>query len=233
MPTSSKPSNTAKPDITLYHYWRSSCSWRVRWALTIKGVRWHSETVNLLHGGQHSPEFLALNPAGFVPAVVTSGQAFGESFAILEWIEETWRQRPLLPQDPLSRMHVRQLCNTIVSGTQPLQNLSPQQRHSSDPAEQAAWAKHWIEKGLSVYELVLQHGRPGTYSFGGQVTLADICLVPQCYNAERYGVKLEKWPLLAGIYRRCLELPECQESAPHNQPGAQLIASAPSPKART
>jgi len=223
--TSAKSSDPNQ--LTLYHYWRSSCSWRVRWALAIKGVSWRSETVDLLHNGQHSPDFLAINPSGSVPALTVAGETFGESLAILEWIEETWRAKPLLPQDPLSRMRVRQLCNTIVSGIQPLQNLSPQRKHSSDPAAQASWARYWIERGLAVYEKLLHSGRPGSFSFGGHVTLADLCLVPQCYNAERYGVVLDHYPTIKRIYRACLATPECDASAPHNQPGAQLLASGP------
>ncbi len=213
-----------RKDLTLYHYWRSSSSWRVRWGLKLKGVTWHDVPVNLLADAQKSPDYLKVNPAGFVPAVEINGRCFGESLAILEWLEETHPTPPLLPKDPLDRMQVRQLMFQIACNTQPVQNLSVMRLHSADKDEQQKWARHWITAGLAGYEKLLEHGRPGRFSFGDHVTMADLCLVPQIYNARRFNVDVGQWPLLEAIGQRCMELPECKAAHPDKQPGAQLLA---------
>jgi maleylacetoacetate isomerase len=210
--------------ITLFHYWRSSCSWRVRWALAIKGVTYESKPVNLLKGEQRSPEYLKLNPSGLVPCLMIDGVPSGESLAMLEWIEEKFPRRALLPQDPASRMRVRQMCLSVVAGTQPLQNLGVQNYYSDDPAKKFAWAKHWTINGMRAFDALIEP-HAGTFCFGSQLTMADICLIPQCYNAVRYGVDLDQYPRLKRIYEHCLSLPECDAAAPHNQPGADVGVS--------
>jgi maleylacetoacetate isomerase len=217
MPKSSNPSpkaNSSKP--ILYGYWRSSASWRVRWALNIKKVETEHRFVNLLKGEQHGAEFLKINPAGQIPTLMINGKAYGESMAMLEYLEETYPQNPILPQDPESRMFVRQLALTIVAGTHPLQNMHPQQYHSPDPTERKKFAQHFIKRGLSFYEKRITQSA-GSYSFGGQVTMADICLVPQVYNALRNDIDLNHYPTIKGIYERCLKLPECVAAAPDQQ----------------
>jgi maleylacetoacetate isomerase/maleylpyruvate isomerase len=207
--------------LTLHHYWRSSCSWRVRWALALKGVPYQSVPVNILKGEHRDPAYMALNPAGFLPCLEIDGEPYGESLALIEWIEETWPTPALLPQDPLSRLYVRQLALTIAAGTQPLQNPFALKYYKLDDQERTKAARHWIERGLGTYETLLRKGRPGTYSFGGEVTVADLCLVPQVYNALRFQVDMSQFPLIEGIYERCLKTKECDAAAPHNQPGAQ------------
>jgi maleylacetoacetate isomerase len=214
----------SQKDLTLYHYWRSSSSWRVRWGMKIKGIKWHDVPVNLLAEAQKSPDYLKVNPAGFVPAIEVGGRCFGESLAILEWLEETHPAPPLLPADPMDRMQVRQLAFQIACNTQPVQNLSVMRLHSADKEEQQKWARHWITTGLAGYENLLLHGRPGKFSFGDHVTMADLCLVPQIYNARRFNIDVSRWPLLDGIGQRCMELPECKAAHPDKQPGAQLLA---------
>jgi len=209
--------------ITLYHYWRSSCSWRVRWALAIKGVAYESKPINLLKGEQRSPAYLKLNPSGTVPCLVVDGIPYGESLAMLEWIEEKFPQRALLPQDPGSRMRVRQMCLAIVAGTQPLQNLSVQNFYSTDAVKKIAWAKHWNHLGMQAFANLIE-AHAGTFCFGSQLTLADLCLIPQFYNAIRFGVDVDQFPKLKKIYEHCLALPECDAAAPHNQPGADVGA---------
>lgn len=205
--------------LTLYHYWRSSCSWRVRWALKHKGVPYSEVIVNLLTGEQSDPAFLAKNPGGYVPALDINGEVFGESLAILEWIEETYPANPLLPKAPRDRLRVRQMCHLIVSGIQPLQNLAVMRRVSNDPAEQIKWAHDSIKSGLvKLEQLVAPYA--GTYSFGGHVTLADLCLVPQVYNAARFQVDMTPFPTISRINKACLTLPACDAAAPHNQAGA-------------
>jgi maleylacetoacetate isomerase len=207
--------------LTLYHYWRSSCSWRVRWALALKGLNYESVPVNILTKEMLSPAHLARNPAGYLPVLAVDGRHFAESLAICEWLDEAYPEPPLLPRAPLERLAVRPLALTIASGTQPLQNPSAVAYYVPDEAQRAPHVKHWIERGLGVYEQLLQRGKPGQFSHGDQVTLADLCLVPQVYNAKRFGVDPgARFPLLAGIYERCLATKACDLAAPHKQPGA-------------
>lgn len=210
-----------KPNLALYHYWRSSCSWRVRWGLAIKGLSYSSHPVNILAGEHTSADHLQRNPAGQLPALAVDGHFFSESLSILEWLEESYPAPPLLPKDALDRMYVRQLALTIACGTQPLQNPSILRYFVANEAERPQHARHFIEKGLATYEKILiQSGKYGTYSFGNAVTIADLCLVPQVYNALRFQVDTTCFPLIKKIYEACLLLPECEEAAPHRQPGA-------------
>jgi len=215
----SPSTTTITPQLTLYHYWRSSCSWRVRWALHHKGVSYNDVAVNLLQNEQNSPAYRAKNPGGYVPALEIGGQIFGESMAILEWIEETWPHNPLLPAAALDRMRVRQICNLIVTGIQPVQNLGVMRQHSSDPTQQASWANHWIALGLAKLEALIAP-IAGTYCLGGELTMADLCLVPQVYNALRFNVDMSHYPTIARINHHCLTLKSCIAAAPQNQKGA-------------
>lgn len=208
--------------LTLHDYWRSSCSWRVRWVLALKGVPYDAMAINILAGEHRQPDYLKLNPAGLLPTLMVDGQPFSESTAICDWIDETWPAPPLYPQHGLERMHIRQLVMTIVAGTQPLQNPATSKHflpHATD-AERSAHARFFIAKGLGVYEDLLQRGEPGHFSHGNDVTMADICLIPQVYNAKRFDVDLTELPLVAGIYERALKTKACDAAAPHNQPGA-------------
>jgi maleylacetoacetate isomerase len=211
--------NTAKHDLTLYHYWRSSCSWRVRWSLHHKGIPFNDVAINLLTGEQNSSSYLSKNPGGYVPALEIDGKFFGESLAILEWLEEEYPAKPLLPQNRLERLRVRQISQLIVSGIQPVQNLAVLKKHSNDPAEQAKWANECIGAGLCKLETILK-STAQTYCFGDTLTLADLCLVPQVYNAQRFKVDLAALPIISRINETCLKLPACEAAAPHNQKGA-------------
>lgn len=205
--------------ITLYQYWRSSCSWRVRWALDLKGVAFNSVIVNLLKGEQNDGGFQQKSPTGQIPCLDVDGKYLVESVAIMEWLEETYPQNPLLPSDPLDRIEVRQMCGIIALGIQPIQNISVLQKISPDKGERAKWARHWIERGFTAYERKAS-ALAGTYSFGGQLTMADICLVPQVYNAHRFQVDMTAYPTMEKIYQHCLTLPSCQKAHPDQQPGA-------------
>jgi maleylacetoacetate isomerase len=204
----------------LYHYWRSSCSWRVRWALAIKGIKFKSVPVDLLKSEQMLPDYRKKNPSGFLPCLVVNGKSFAESMAIIEWIEEKWAKNPLLPSELEARMKVRQLYMTISSGTQPLQNLAPQKFFSDEKQKQQEFARHWIIKGLAVYETILAEVQSGIYSFGDTATMADLCLIPQCYNAIRYEIDLSQFPRARKIYEHCLTTDTCKAAHPDNQDGA-------------
>jgi maleylacetoacetate isomerase len=209
-----------QPVLTLYHYWRSSCSWRVRWALALKGVSYQSVPVNILKGEHRQADYLAKNPAGFLPALRIGKDFAGESLAIIEWLEETYPAPALLPKDPLARLHVRQLALTIVAGTQPLQNPSFLKQVAAGEPERKALSQQFIGAGLKTYESVLGRRAAGRFSYGDEVTLADLCLVPQVYNAKRFDVDLAGVPLVTAIYDRCLATAPCEQAAPHNQEGA-------------
>ncbi len=205
----------------LYEYWRSSCSWRIRWALLLKSVPYTSVHIHLLKNEQNHPDFLLKNPSGTVPTLQTPTGYFSESFAILEWLEERYPSPALLPVDPDSRMYVRQLALTLLAGTQPLQNLSAMNYARETPEGRKEWMQHWIHRGLRTYEtLLLSQGRSGTFSCASELSFADLCLVPQCYNALRVGIDLDAYPTLNGIYQRALLTDACQRAHPDQHPHA-------------
>ena len=210
-----------QPSLILYHYWRSSCSWRIRWALDVKGLEYQSVPVNILTGEHQALEYKARNPAGLLPCLEVEGRFFGESLAILEWLEETWPTPQLFPKDALDRMRVRQLALTIVAGTQPLQNPGLIRYFEANESLRPAHMRHWIQRGLETYEALLAACPSGVFSYGDQLTMADLCLIPQVYNAIRFQVDLAPLPRVKAIYDHCLKLESCERSAPQNQPGAQ------------
>jgi maleylacetoacetate isomerase len=198
----------------LFHYWRSSASWRVRWALEVKGIAWIPVGVNLLESEQSKPEHANRSALGAVPAIeLEPGLFLSESAAIIEYLEETHPQPPLLPRTPLDRARTRELFELINSGTHPLQNLSVQRRHSEDAAERKAWNQYWIARGLAAYERLL-HKTAGLYSVGDSLTMADLALIPQVYNAVRFEVDLSGFPKIREINARALQLESCRRSHP-------------------
>lgn len=225
---SPEPLGTKNAKPTLYHYWRSSSSWRVRWALMLKGVDFEAVAVNLLRGEQQAADYVAKNPQGLVPLLTVPTGAGGvvqlsESMAILEYLEEAYPQPALLPVDALGRARVRQLAQVIVADTQPLQNLSVLRHISSEPAAQKVWAQKYISRGFDAYEALLAQpgwpscgsgGSAGRYSYGDSVTMADLCLVPQVYNALRQELDLARWPRLQAVYLAALATEAAQRSAP-------------------
>jgi maleylacetoacetate isomerase len=209
-----------QPALTLYHYWRSSCSWRVRWVLALKGLTYESVAVNLLKGEQRSDEYLAMNPTGQVPALKVGDRILSESMAIMEWLEETYPHNPLLPKDPWEKALVREATLMVVAGIQPVQNLKVGRFYSEDQKLRDAWNKHFIEEGFQGIEKKLAAFH-GPYAFGHHLTLADIALVPQVYNALRVQVEMRRFPRIEAIYSNCLKTEACDKASPHRQPGAQ------------
>ena len=201
-------------ELTLKHYWRSSCSWRVRWALALKGLSYRSEHVDLLRGEQHSAEHRRLHPQGVVPILLVDGVPYCESLAIIEWLDECYPQPQLLPSAPWERARVRQLAYMVSCGIQPLQNLSAQHYYSREPQARQRYARYYIERGLNAVEQRLRELGVGTFCYGGQPTLADLCLIPQVYNAQRFACDMHSLPLISSIYRACLQTPACQQSSP-------------------
>lgn len=206
--------------ITLYQYWRSSCSFRVRWALGIKSLSYETISINLLKKEHLAPEYLAVSPIGTVPSLVIDGQTLGESSAILEYLEEIFPEPALLPRDPVGRAKVRQVASLIGSAIQPLQNVSVLDHYAGqDQDKRLAWMAHWMHRGFVAVEAILRETH-GTYCFGDALTLADLYLGPQCYAAKRFAVPLNDYPIMAAIFDRLRELPSYQTAAPEAQPDA-------------
>ena len=208
------------PRLRLYHYWRSSASWRVRWGFALKGIKAEMVAVDLLSGEVEGSEHRQRNPMGQVPTLEFLDETdpkrrfLAESVAILEWADEVFpKTHRLLPGDAFQRARIRHLAEIINAGTQPLQNLTPMFRHSDDPDERKRWSAYFIQAGLEAYETMVQQ-TAGIYSVGDQITLADLCVIPQCYNAGRYDVPMEQFPILNRIYRTALATSECQASVP-------------------
>jgi maleylpyruvate isomerase len=216
--------------VKLYSYWRSSCSWRVRIALNLKGLSYEYVPVHLVKDGgeQHSEAYRALNPMRTVPTLEMTGDSkeggkvhrLAQSMAILEYLEERHPSPALLPADPFLRARCRMLSEMVNSGIQPLQNLSVLQRIKGElKADDKAWCAYWIERGLTAFQAAAQE-TAGTYCLGEAVSFADICLVPQLYGARRFGVDLQPYGLLTRIEAACASLPAFQAAHADRQPDA-------------
>jgi maleylacetoacetate isomerase len=219
--------------LKLYHYWRSSSSWRVRWAFELKKIEAEKVAVNLLDDETDQPEHRARNPMGYVPVLefldspvkqdsLSARHFLTESMAILEWTEERFPSPSLLPGTPEERAHIRRLAELVNSGIQPLQNPPVMGAVSKDDEERKKWCQRWIRNGFSAYSEWIR-GSSGLFSVGNQITLADLFLIPQCYSALRFEVDLEKeFPALAKIYSNALKTDSCQASHPDRyQPRSQ------------
>lgn len=201
----------------LYDYFRSSASYRVRIALNLKGLAYDSVPVSLLDNAQRAPEYLSKNPQGLVPALLDGEQLLTQSLAICEYLEETYPQPALLPNDAIGRARVRALALSIACDIHPLNNLRVLRRleaqFAADQAGKDAWYQHWIQSGFEVFEQQIQSTH-GQYCFGDTVTLADLALVPQVYNARRFNCDLSAYPTMLAIEQRCLALDAFARATP-------------------
>ena len=213
-------------EILLFDYWRSSAAYRVRIALNLKGVRYESRAVNILPGAdqQLSAEYLLLNPQGRVPTISTAQGELVQSMAILEWLDETYPDPPLLPADPWQRAAARAFALTIACDVHPLNNLSTQRQiraqWGDDPAALHEWGQYWVWRGCEVLEAQLASRPQSRYAFGDKPTLADICLIPQLYNARRMELDLSGFPHLTRIDEAARAHPAFAAAAPERQPDA-------------
>ena len=197
----------------LYEGWRSSASWRVRWALALKKITYQSVLLDI-EAGEHQTALEKINPMRQVPTLeLDDGQVLAESVAIIEWLDETHPEPALLPTDPVSRAHVRELVQLVNSGIHPLQNTKVKKAVSADAEAQRKWCADWIARGLVAYEARIQD-RAGRFSLGDQLTMADLYLVPQVRNAERHGSDISGCPRVRAIYATCMELPEARATDP-------------------
>jgi maleylacetoacetate isomerase len=185
--------------IILYDYWRSSASYRVRIALNLKRVEYERRPVNLLESEQRSDEYLVLNPQGLVPMLEIDGHRLTQSLAIINYLDLRYANQPLLPASAAERAHVVTMAMAVACDIHPLNNLrvlkylKNELGHSQEEVDR--WYAHWIEEGLPALE-ALAAPRAGKFLFGDAPTGADVCLVPQLYNARRYNVPLDAYPTL-------------------------------------
>lgn len=206
----------------LYSYWRSSCSYRVRIALALKGIEAELHPVHLVADGgqQRASEYTAINPMQQVPALVLAdGTTLVQSLPIMEYLEEVFPQPPLLPADPIARARVRALAEVVNSGIQPVQNLSVLERVDELGGSKWEWARHFIGRGLAALEATAQ-ATSGRFLVGDAPTIADACLVPQLYNARRFELDLSLYPRLSAVDAECAMLEAFQVAHPDRQPDA-------------
>lgn len=210
--------------ITLYSYYRSSAAYRVRIALNLKGIDYQLHAVNLLSGEEKTAPYTGLNPQGLVPVLEHDGRRFVQSMAILEYLEEIYPNPPLLPADAIERAWVRALANIVACDIHPVNNLRilkylAQELEVGD-GQKLGWYRHWVEQGFDPLETHLQDQSNRRYCFGDTPGLADVLLIPQVYNARRFAVDMQRYPIISAIEQHCLSLPAFNSAVPENQADA-------------
>lgn len=206
----------------LYGYWRSTTSYRARIALNLKGLAYETVPVNLGDGAQRNQDYLALNPLGGVPSLMLDdGTVLTQSMAILDYLDQSFPTPPLLPRDPVAAAKTRAAAMVIACDIHPLNNLRVMARlkgmgHSTEDA--VDWMTDWMQQGLRAYATLLPGGT--AFSFGNAPTFADLCLIPQLYNARRWNLDLSGFSHLTEIEARCLSLAAFDRARPEAQPDA-------------
>lgn len=211
----------------LYTYFRSSAAFRTRIALNLKGIAYEATYVDIRPPvvAHRTPEFLAVNPQGLVPALVHEGTTIAQSLAIIEYLDETHPNPPLLPRSPVDRARVRAMALSVACDMHPLNNSRVlgylRAPLALDDDSVNAWYHHWIEEGFGALEQDAKRATgDGRHMFGTAVTLADIYIVPQMYNARRFKCDLEPYPTLRAISAHLESLPAFAKAAPEQQPDA-------------
>lgn len=218
---------TSTRELTLYDYWRSSACYRVRIALNLKGMAYVARPVHLVDNGgeQHTLEHRTLNPQETVPVLVDGARVIRQSMAILEYLDEIHPEQPLLPSAARDRAHVRGLAQLVACDIHPLNNLRVMQyierEYGVPQPERERWMRHWMEEGLRAFEAILEaDAATGMYCHGESPTMADACLVPQVYNARRFGIDMSAYPMIERIDAQCLSLPAFDAARPERQAAA-------------
>ena len=207
----------------LFGFFRSSAAFRVRIALNLKGLAYEDAFIHLRRGDQRQADYLGVNPQGLVPALEIGGQTLIQSLAIVEYLDETHPEPPLLPADPAGRARVRALAAIVACDIHPINNLRVlrylMRDLGHDQAAVETWYNHWIASGFAALESLLAGDpRTGRYCHGERPGLADIALVPQVVNSERYQLDLRPYPTVARIYAECMRLEAFAAAHPGNQP---------------
>ena len=217
-----------KNDFVLYGYFRSSAAFRARIALNLKGIKPELRFVHLLKDGgqQHTAEYKTLNPQQLIPALVHDGQLITQSLAIMEYLDEIVPEPPILPKGALGRARVRELAYVIACDIHPVNNLRVglymKEKFAAGDDDIASWHRHWIRIGFGALEKMLSLSKnTGLYCHGDAPTIADICLIPQCANARRVKLEIERWPTIARIEAHALKHPAFAAAHPKNQPDAE------------
>ena len=211
----------------LYDYFRSSAAYRVRIALNLKGKEYTHIPVNLLKGEEGEAVYRELNPQGLVPTLEDAGQILTQSLAICEYLEERYPQPPLLPGDAMERARIRSLALAVACDIHPVNNLRLLKylvtELGASEEQKLAWYRHWINEGFEAIETMLSSSdQTGTFCHGDSPSLADLCLVPQVYNARRFEVDLAPFPKIVRIEANCLGLEAFQKATPEKQPDSTL-----------
>jgi maleylacetoacetate isomerase len=207
----------------LYGYFRSSASFRVRIALNLKGVPYDQNFIHLRKSEQKRPDYLAINPQGLVPALVNDEQVFIQSLAIVEYLDETHPDPPFLPGHPADRARVRALANIVACDIHPIGNLRVLRYLSRNLGQDEAgiqrWFDHWIAEGFTALERIMaEDGQTGEFCHGDEPGLADICLVPQVFNAQRYKLDMTPYPTIRRVFENCMKLDAFDRAQPSKQP---------------
>jgi maleylacetoacetate isomerase len=211
--------------VKLYGFFRSSAAYRVRIALNLKKLPYDQQSIHLSRdgGAQWSEAFRAINPQKRVPALALStGEILLQSLAIIEYLDEVYPEHPLLPAEAIERAQARAIAQICACDIHPLNNLVAM-NYLKGPlkhvqAEVDEWYRHWVTQGFDAIEALL---RPGPYALGAHVTLADICLVPQVFNARRFQVDMTRYPKITAVDAACLKVPAFDKARPENQPDAE------------
>ena len=211
----------------LYSYWRSSAAYRVRIALNLKGLEYEVIPVHLLKDGgeQLQAEYRSINPQGLIPALIDGDVSLGQSLAIMDYLETKYPEPAIYPKTPEERAFTQQFALVVACDIHPLNNLRVLKyiKHTLklDDETKNEWIHHWIKNGFTALEKLLNdRNREGPYCVGGQVTIADACLVPQIYNARRFEIPMDHFPILVRIEQACMELDAFRRAAPENQTDA-------------
>jgi maleylacetoacetate isomerase len=211
----------------LYSYFRSSAAFRVRIALNLKKLDYETAAIHLRRNDQSKPDYRGVNPQGLVPALEDGGRTLIQSLAIIEYLDETHPEPPLLPGNPADRARVRALADIVACDIHPINNLRVLRylTHQLDHNEAAiaSWYNHWIAAGFTALEpLLAKDTRTGSFCHGDAPGLADIALVPQVVNAERYRLDLTRYPTVARIYANCMKLEPFSAAHPSQQPDYEV-----------
>lgn len=206
--------------LTLYDYYRSTASYRVRIALNLKNLTYEKKSIHLLEGEQRLPDYLAINPQGLVPVLqLEDGTTLSQSLAIIDYLDETFPNPPLLPVNPLEKAQVRSLALTVACDIHPLNNVRVTQylrkEGQFEEVDITRWYHHWLKQGFDALESRLQQSATTDgFCYGNQVSLADICLIPQVYNAHRFDFDMQPYPCIQAINNHCLGLKTFSKAAP-------------------